>query len=198
MSNEQLKIAEILKDAPKGLEIKLYSPLIGECRLKQVMYDQGLVKVNANDGKVYHFHNDGRYYVGIGECILFPGKDIGWDRWQEHFFCAGCFVKNTETQEIFLFKGNGCLQDENGNLIENVCMNDYSYANGYEISSFLKKVVDNGCRYNVHENDIEQYIIPKDNIIRFNVGKADVSEFNLTQKQFDVVKAVIEVITKKR
>lgn len=198
MSNEQLNIAEILKDAPKGMEINLYSPLVGECKLKQLNQEKGLIRITAEDGCDYDFHKDGRYLKFLGDCLLFPGNGIGWEHWQEHIFEKGCFVKNVETEETFLYKGDNCIQDEKGNLISKLCMDDYRFANGCEISSFLNKVIDNGFRYNVSENDIEPYIIPNDRTIRFNVGKAAVSEFNLTQKQFDVVKAVIEVITKKR
>ena len=73
--NENLDLAEILKDCPKGT--KLYSPLCGEVELDSVDEDYMYYPIKANrDGLQLTFARDGRFHRKFnGECVLFPSKD---------------------------------------------------------------------------------------------------------------------------
>lgn len=74
METEEINIAEILKDAPKGT--KLYSPIIGDCELNEVANGVIWVSIDENDISFNHCGLYGRYDLSEGaECILFPSKD---------------------------------------------------------------------------------------------------------------------------
>lgn len=70
--NENINLAEILKDAPKGTH--LYSSIFGNVTFESII-DNGNtpIEVHTNYGKDYFF-KDGRY-KWRGECVLFPSKD---------------------------------------------------------------------------------------------------------------------------
>lgn len=76
--NENINIAEILKDAPKGT--KLWSPLCGECYFLGVELTSPIIvevkDENNNNHKLY-FAANGKYFskFTLGECMLFPSKD---------------------------------------------------------------------------------------------------------------------------
>lgn len=86
MEKEKLNLAEILKDAPKGT--KLWSPICGECELKEVIDLRGMLYPIAvrtfKDGLKADFTSDGRYDVKYkGECMLFPSKEQrDWDKFE--------------------------------------------------------------------------------------------------------------------
>ena len=73
---ETLDLTKILK----GKEgIKLYSPLIGECKLDSIN-DSGVypIKVEDVDGDLHSFTKEGFHMVGGNmkpECVLFPSKE---------------------------------------------------------------------------------------------------------------------------
>lgn len=76
--NKNLNLAEILKDAPKG--IKLWSPFCGECELVAVKKENCSYPIlcKASDGKEIYFTKLGEYYDALfknGECDLFPSKE---------------------------------------------------------------------------------------------------------------------------
>lgn len=76
METKKLNLCEILKDCPKGT--KLYSPIIGECKLDHVTSNLVVVEYvnNLGDNLTRSFFKDGRVsMVYYGECILFPSKD---------------------------------------------------------------------------------------------------------------------------
>lgn len=85
--NENINLCEILKDCPKGT--KLYTPLAGEVKLKDVRLNRGnatdSIKVTyKNEGRYLSFTKEGLYYdVPNGECLLFPSKDQrDWSKWK--------------------------------------------------------------------------------------------------------------------
>ncbi len=92
MENE-INIAEILKDCPKGME--LYSPIYGEVEL---------LKVNSNDTYPIiitigidctgTFTSDGRLYEQFhsAECILFPSREMR--DWTKFFKRGDVVIKN--------------------------------------------------------------------------------------------------------
>jgi hypothetical protein len=76
--NENLNLAEILKDCPKGT--KLWSPLCGECEFDSIKIgEKFLIHVRALcDRSVFKFMKDGKYYDNTGVCVLFPSREQ-WD-----------------------------------------------------------------------------------------------------------------------
>lgn len=74
--NENLNLAEILKDCPKGT--KLYSTIFGEVEF--VDCDNLYQIVVAKESKYYCFTSEGAFIFknikyNLGECALFPSKD---------------------------------------------------------------------------------------------------------------------------
>ena len=86
-------IAEILKNAPKGL--KLYSPVVGEVEFVEVDEEAVFgIKVMNITGCMDYFDEFGRY-CKIGDCCLFPSKEHqSWDNWQEVLIpqCLGIVI----------------------------------------------------------------------------------------------------------
>lgn len=77
-----INIAELLKDAPKGM--KLYSPLFGDVKLDNA---GGMIYVTTKYGSSKCFTETGCYYVDnetfSTECLLFPSKDCRtWEGWK--------------------------------------------------------------------------------------------------------------------
>ena len=84
-----INISNILKDVPEGT--KLYSPIFGPCRLKEVN-DLG-IKVICDSGQTTEtFLYDGRYGIG-GECMLFPPNEKDW-------FSFGVYKKGERIEKI--------------------------------------------------------------------------------------------------
>jgi hypothetical protein len=79
-----INIAELLKDAPKGM--KLYSPLFGEVEFMEVGTDKLLRVHDKERNGVRSFDFYGRYFYETfpdAECLLFPSKDCRtWEEWK--------------------------------------------------------------------------------------------------------------------
>ena len=76
--NENLNLAEILKDCPKGT--KLYSTIYGDVELVRVYLDDNAypieIKIGEGSDMICDITNDGRLLEDFpGECTLFPSKD---------------------------------------------------------------------------------------------------------------------------
>ena len=74
MSNENLNLAEILKDCPKGT--KLYSPIFGEVEFNCI-YKNGTIECE-NECGVWYFNIDGTITIGNVKSqiiLLYPSKD---------------------------------------------------------------------------------------------------------------------------
>ena len=74
MSNENLNLAEILKDCKKGT--KLYSPLFGEVEFNCI-YKNGTIECE-NECGVWYFNIDGTITIGNVKSqiiMLYPSKD---------------------------------------------------------------------------------------------------------------------------
>ena len=75
--NENLNLAEILKDCPMGT--KLYSPAYGDVKLAIVSRSKGAaypIEIELSDGIVDGFTKNGRIDVRYpGECMLFPSRE---------------------------------------------------------------------------------------------------------------------------
>lgn len=110
---EELNIAEILKDKPKGT--KLYSPIFGEVKYDSVLLGDIKVLYSCTDR---HFYMNGKSCMN-GECLLFPSKEMrDWSKfaWKKGDVLVGCaktiifdgFTDDTYT----FFKGKYCLQED--------------------------------------------------------------------------------------
>ena len=73
--NENLNLAEILKDCPEGN--KLYSPIFSDVELVKVHNDGDYpIEVKLSNNALDSFTKDGRIFAEHdGECMLFPSKD---------------------------------------------------------------------------------------------------------------------------
>lgn len=92
--NNNINIAEILKDFPKGT--KLYSPLFGEVKFNK--YHEIFITIlsTSNDGKdvLNTFSKNGSYYSGYSqsECLLFPSSKMR--DWTKFFKRGDVIIKN--------------------------------------------------------------------------------------------------------
>ena len=76
--NEDLNLAETLKDCPKGT--KLYSTIFGDVELVEVSQREDIAYPiefkKSNRIPSYYLTKDGRVYKDLdGDCTLFPSKD---------------------------------------------------------------------------------------------------------------------------
>lgn len=99
-----INIAEILRDCPKGT--KLYSPMFGEVKLNGFSKNRVSVLCTYNDGKDYldTFSENGSYYPKFSqsECLLFPSSEMrDWTK----FFKRGDVVRSIDDGTQAVFKG---------------------------------------------------------------------------------------------
>ena len=119
-----INIAELLKDAPKGM--KLYSPLLGEVEFAEVM-DTGYMPIRVmKRGYGFRFDKYGRYMGNEypdSECLLFPSKDCrtwkGWKSPVKHKFEVGdwvtdgtCKVKIADINNTYYWYSKNCILGE--------------------------------------------------------------------------------------
>lgn len=100
--NNNINIAEILKDYPKGT--KLYSPLFGDVTLEEVDSTwAATVKIKYKPNSFTNFFKTGLYYNYEGaECLLFPSSEMrDWSK----FFKRGDIVRSIDDRTLAVFKG---------------------------------------------------------------------------------------------
>lgn len=102
----KINIAEILRDMPKGT--KLYSPMFGECNLKEVFTSDWktypIVVLLASADSSVGFTKNGHYVTGFedAESLLFPSVRMrDWDK----FFKRGDIVYDPHSQMYAVFDG---------------------------------------------------------------------------------------------
>lgn len=92
--NNNINIAEILKDCPEGM--KLYSPLFGEVKLNGISENSVSILSTYIDGKDYSdsFSKNGNYYqkYSQSECLLFPSSEMR--DWTKFFKQGDVVIKN--------------------------------------------------------------------------------------------------------
>lgn len=90
--NNEINIAEILKDCPKGT--KLYSPLFGDVTLEEVDSTwAATVKIRYRPNSCTNFFKTGLYYNYEGaECLLFPSSEMR--DWTKFFKRGDVVIKN--------------------------------------------------------------------------------------------------------
>lgn len=107
MNNNNINIANILRDMPKGT--KLYSPVCGVLMLDEVT-PNGIFCVQPNgidNGKRMVFMEDGHLknyndWADRGECLLFPSNEMrDWSK----FFKRGDVVLNLNSEMYAIFSG---------------------------------------------------------------------------------------------
>ena len=87
---EELNIAAILKDKPKGT--KLYADAFGELRIEEICPEDELgITLSGKDGDELFFYNDGKY-IRYGESILVPSKSMRY--WSKFAWKKGDLLTN--------------------------------------------------------------------------------------------------------
>lgn len=100
--NNNINIAEILKDYPKGT--KLYSPLLGNVTLESInSYSTGATIEVKVRNFYYCFYKTGIYCNHVGaECLLFPSSEMrDWTK----FFKRGDVVWSKTSGMYVIFEG---------------------------------------------------------------------------------------------
>ena len=88
--NENLNLAKILKDCPKGT--KLYSTIYGDVELVRVYLDDDTyqieIKIGEGSDMICYTTNDGRLLEEFpGECTLFPSREQrDWSKFKKPKF----------------------------------------------------------------------------------------------------------------
>lgn len=96
---EKINIAEILKDKPNG--IRLYSPMFGECAFSFVQEETDNICVNQHNGEKAFFNSKGLYNI-LGECLLFPSKEMrDWSKfaWKK----GDVLISNNYCKEVIFY-----------------------------------------------------------------------------------------------
>lgn len=100
--NNNINIAEILKDYPKGT--KLYSPLVGNVTLESInnYSTDAIIEIKVHNS-YYCFYKTGTYYNHTGaECLLFPSSEMrDWTK----FFKRGDAVWSKTSGMYVIFEG---------------------------------------------------------------------------------------------
>lgn len=100
--NNNINIAELLKDYPQG--IKLYSPLFGDITFEKVDISSTVsIQVKCSSNMQASFYETGLYYdYKDAECLLFPSSEIrDWSK----FFKRGDIVVTNRNDMAAVFDG---------------------------------------------------------------------------------------------
>ena len=176
---ENLNLAELLRDCPKGME--LYSPIFGEVYLDKIR--PHLAIVVTTDKKQGDFKEeflyDGRYGMN-GECMLFPSKGkTTWEGFQKPFkdgdivtwedrgsLVAFIYKERKDVAVVkhhfALYTGSlGTVTDGEISLVEN----EIVFATEEEKAKLFQAIKDNGYKWNAETKTLEKLVEPK-----FEVG----------------------------
>ena len=109
---ENINIAEILKDKSKG--IRLYSPIFGECAFCYVREDTNEIFVKKHNGLIDYFNSKGLYY-NTGEVMLFPSKEMrDWSKFFNKGDVLVCYEGKKPYYTIFNCFNSNTYKDFNG------------------------------------------------------------------------------------
>lgn len=185
MMKNQINIAEILKDCPKGT--KLYSPLCGECYFDSL--NMGTIICKKQNTQEITFTSGGYYMLPVFddcECQLFPSKDQrDWSKFQRPFK-DGDIISNGHYVAIFHKTGKPehCVSS---NVVYYHCwynnkytysnfkakidfgigiIEEYRYATEKEKEKLFKAIKDNGYKWNPETKTLDKLIIKQ----KFKVG----------------------------
>lgn len=190
--NNNINIAELLKDCPKGT--KLYSTIFGEVELKEVK-DNGrsvCILVTNFYGQEEMFYPDGKYntHYSDSECTLFPSKEQrDWSKF--------CPFKDgdvlSDNYSVFIFKSrmfdrgldsyvynSHCVLAPNKRLAVkpggyNHAAGVVSFATEEEKEKLFEAIKDKGCRWNAKAKTLEGLVDTK-----FKVGDKIIKKGGIT------------------
>ena len=97
---EKINIAEILKDKPK--DIRLYSPIFGDCAFSFVREETDDICVNQHNGEKAFFNSKGLYNI-LGECLLFPSRNMR--DWSKFLWKKGDILVSNDNDSHIIFEG---------------------------------------------------------------------------------------------
>ena len=180
--NENLNLAEILKDCPKGT--KLYSPIFGEVYLDKIRPHLAIVVTTdkeQGDSKE-EFLYDGRYGMK-GGCMLFPSKgkttwegfvppcdfkdgDVIYVRTRRNSWVS-IFKNDTETQMFtyadYNFNNNNFYGADKEAMV--LCLKreilEKRIATEEEKQKLFQAIKDNGYKWNAETKTLEKLVEPK-------------------------------------
>lgn len=95
---EEINIAEILKDKPK--DIRLYSPIFGECAFCFVREETDDICVKKHNSEKAFFDSKGLYNT-LGEVMLFPSKEMR--NWSKFAWKKGDVLYSAGLKEYCVF-----------------------------------------------------------------------------------------------
>lgn len=165
---EKINIAEILKDKPKG--IRLYSPMFGECAFSFVQEETDNICVKQHNGEKAFFNSKGLYNI-LGECLLFPSKEMR--DWRKFAWKKGdVLVSNDYSTEVIFcnwyddtytnFYGKHRLDSEDKNNIKYndafICTTErYSLEDKDAAQTYIKEIEERlGGKLNRETLEIEK------------------------------------------
>ncbi len=207
---ENINIAELLKDAPRGME--LYSPVCGKCNFNYVQFADSIIKVSNKTG-VYSFAKDGTYTRAIdAECLLFPSKDNrDWSTFQKPFKDGDILTSGLEGCEgnPFIFKhlnnfGNAecyCAINCYGELIFNsdnwTSIKGCRLATSKEKEKLFDAINKKGYKWNEEIKILEKLIEPKFKvgaIIQDNGYEVEITKVNLENECYEYESIITKTI----
>lgn len=165
MENKKFNIAEILKNAPKGLE--LYSPLFGACTFDSVVPStQPTDDVNAEcihvkyRGRDWYFNEYGECFYENSECLLFPSQSYRtWNSWQTVLLpkSVGSVVNLDSIGTKFIIQKSGLAENAEGlylsvtNRVETCRL---QYCDEQETKLYMTLLNENGKMWSSSEEKI--------------------------------------------
>lgn len=194
---ENINIAKILENAPKGL--KLYSPICGECELRCV--DEHLITVVDCEDGMYNFDAYGKKSDN-GERLLFPSKGRRtWDNWQKLLFpqsigsvifCSpyrgsykgGYFLITSKTNAT---TAKVLGDDEKEDLYYlYLCWGDNRYATREETDMFFEELKRNRFQWNEELKLIEAIEPQPQYTPKYKIGEWLVNEWDKSRGLFQI------------
>ena len=163
---EKINIAAILNDKPN--DIKLYSPIFGECTFCCVREDTNDICVKKHNGVIEYFNSEGLYFT-LGEVMLFPSKEMrdwkkfAWKKGDLLINSCGfqCIFKEWSSNDYTKF--NGCYSNSR---------DGYEDVSNAETANFVK--LDDNTTYE-YVKEIERKLGGKLNLKTLEIEKQ--SEF---------------------
>lgn len=167
--NNNINIAELLKDCPKGME--LYSPIFGEVYLDKIRPHLAIVVTTDKEQGDFkeEFLYDGRYMMK-GECMLFPSK--GKNTWEGFVppcvfndgdivaTIPGTWIGITEGGKSGCFIPTYCVIKVNGDFKAYLNYKEKwsfdRFATEEEKQKLFQAIKDNGYRWNADTKTLEK------------------------------------------